>query len=175
MPRSMIIGRSSGLWKTGGTPLWLTFVREGQFVADASRAARAVGPLEPVACEGVERVVQRLTCSQRRSISAATSVGGHVVARRPPCWAVRFGADAGRVRDVSPPQRPNGIRHKRTGLGCLSHSPVRFSPRPPLVGVGRPRIGKLVKQGSRPRRGWPPPRAGGAIDDLMTVPRSRPG
>jgi hypothetical protein len=36
MPRSMIIGRSSGLWKTGGTPLSLTFVREGQFVADGN-------------------------------------------------------------------------------------------------------------------------------------------
>ena len=32
----MIIGRSSGLWKTGGTPLSLTFVREGQFVADGN-------------------------------------------------------------------------------------------------------------------------------------------
>ena len=36
MPRSMIIGRSSGLWKPGGTPLSLTFVREGQFVADGN-------------------------------------------------------------------------------------------------------------------------------------------
>ena len=32
----MIIGRSSGLWKTGGTLLSLTFVREGQFVADGN-------------------------------------------------------------------------------------------------------------------------------------------
>jgi POT family proton-dependent oligopeptide transporter len=32
----MIIGRSSGLWKTSGTPLSLTFVREGQFVADGN-------------------------------------------------------------------------------------------------------------------------------------------
>ena len=32
----MIIGRSSGLWKTGGTPLSLAFVREGQFVADGN-------------------------------------------------------------------------------------------------------------------------------------------
>ena len=40
-----------------------------------SRAARAVGPLEPVACEGVGRVVRGLTCSQRRSISAAKSSG----------------------------------------------------------------------------------------------------
>jgi hypothetical protein len=40
-----------------------------------SRAARAVGPLEPVACEGVERAYSGLTCSQRGSISAAKSSG----------------------------------------------------------------------------------------------------
>ncbi len=37
-----------------------------------SRAARAVGPLEPVACEGWSASYSGLTCSQRRSISAAS-------------------------------------------------------------------------------------------------------
>jgi len=40
-----------------------------------SRAARAVGPLEPVACEAWSASYSGLTCSQRRSISAAKSSG----------------------------------------------------------------------------------------------------
>ena len=55
-----------------------------------SRAARAVGPLEPVACEGVERVVQRLDLQLEAVHLGGEVVRGHVVARRPPCWAVRF-------------------------------------------------------------------------------------
>ena len=55
-----------------------------------SRAARAVGPLEPVACEGVERVVQRLDLQPEAVHLGGEVVRGHVVARRPPCSAVRF-------------------------------------------------------------------------------------
>ena len=55
-----------------------------------SRAARAAGPLEPVACEGVERVVQRLDLQPEAVHLGGEVVRGHVVARRPPCWAVCF-------------------------------------------------------------------------------------
>ncbi len=55
-----------------------------------SRAARAVGPLEPVACERVERVVQRLDLQPEAVHLGGEVVRGHVVARRTPCSAVRF-------------------------------------------------------------------------------------
>jgi hypothetical protein len=45
-----------------------------------SRAARAVGPLEPVACEGVERVVQRLDLQPGAVYLGGEVVRGHVVA-----------------------------------------------------------------------------------------------
>jgi hypothetical protein len=57
-----------------------------------SRAARAVGPLEPVACEGVERVVQRLDLQARGGPSRRRSRPGPC---RSPTAALLGGALAG--------------------------------------------------------------------------------
>ena len=80
----MIIGRSSGLWKTGGTPLSLTFVREGQFVADGNGL---MGTQVPKPSRGTVRFWD-LRASRKRAIKSAgrviTAVAGRLIGRAAP-------------------------------------------------------------------------------------------